>query len=81
MEVHEGRLAARLGIEVRRTGGHALVQMHDVFYLGIVEQRVEQRALGGAGIAEDAVDAVIEQRFEEDLTTAHGIFSLASPCY
>ena len=73
VEVHEGRLAARLGVEVRRTGRHAFVQMHDVLDLRIVEQRVEQRALGRAGIAEDAIDAVIEQRLEEHLTTAHGI--------
>ena len=86
VKVHESRLAARLGIEVRGTCRHALVQMHDVLDLRIVEQRVEQRALGGAGIAEDAIDAVIEQRLEEYLTTAHGIISLAIsqqsvPCY
>ena len=86
MEVHEGRLAARLGVEVRRPGGHALVQMHDVLDLRIVEQRIEQRALGGAGIAEDAIDAVVDQRLEEHLAAAHGIFSLGIsrqrwPCY
>jgi hypothetical protein len=34
------------------------MQMHDVLELRIVEQRIEQRALGRAGIAEDAIDAV-----------------------
>ena len=75
VEVHERRFTTRLGVKIRRTGRHAFVQMHDVLDLRIVEQRVEQRALGRAGIAEDAIDAVIEQRLEEDLATTHGIFS------
>jgi hypothetical protein len=81
MEVHESGLAARLAVEAGRAHRHALMQVDDVFDLRIVGQRVEQRALGGAGIAEDTIDAVGNQRFHENLTTAHGIFSLTAPCY
>ena len=76
MQVHEGGLAARLGIEVGGAGRDALVQMDDVFDLRMIEQRVEQRALGRARVAEDSIDTVIGQRLEENLTTAHRLFSL-----
>ena len=71
MQVHEGGLAACLGVEVGGADRHALMQVHDVLELRVVEQRIEQRALGGAGIAEDAIDAMGQQRLEEHLTTAH----------
>ena len=71
MKVHEGGLAGGLGVEARRAHRHTLVQMHDVLDLGMVEERVEQRALGGPRIAEDAVDAVVGQRLHEDLASAH----------
>ena len=77
MQVHEGRLAARLGVEVGRADRDALMQVHDVLQARIVEQRIEQRALGRAGIAEDALDAVIDEGLHQDLATAHGIFSRA----
>ena len=79
MQVDERRLAARLAVEIRGADRHALVQVHDVLDLRVVEQRIEQRALGGAGIAEDAVDAVGCQRLHEYLPTAHGIFSWLCP--
>ena len=56
MKIHEGRLAARLAVKVRRADGHAFMQMHDVFELRIVEQGIEQRALGRPGVAEDMID-------------------------
>ena len=71
MQVDEGRLAARLGVKVGRADRHALVQVDDVLQLRIVEQRIEQGALGRAGIAENAFDAVGQQRLKEHLSTAH----------
>jgi len=76
VKVHEGGLAAGLGIEVGRTGGDALVEMHDVPELRVIRQRIEQRALGRAGIAEDSIDPVIDQRLQQNLTSAHSILSL-----
>src|SRR5437879_10713254 len=71
MQVHERGLAARLGIEVGGADRHALMQVHDVFDAGVVEQRIEQRALGGAGIAENPFHSVSQQRLEEHLSAAH----------
>src|SRR5215813_13721202 len=71
MQVHEAGLAAGLRIEVRGAHGHAFVQVHDVLQLRIVEQRIEQRTFGRAGIAEDAIDAVGQKRLHEHLTAAH----------
>ena len=58
VDVDDGRLAARLRVVARGAERHALVQGHDVAELRIVQQRVEDRALGGAGIAEDEFDAM-----------------------
>ena len=71
VQIDERRLAARLAVEIRGADRHALMQMHDVLELRIVEQRIEQRALGRAGIAEDAIDAVGQKRLQEHLTSAH----------
>ena len=81
VEVHEGGLAAGLRIEVGGAGRDALVQVHDVFELRIVGQRIEQRALGRARVAEDAIDAVIDERFQKDLTSAHLISPFQFPCF
>jgi hypothetical protein len=50
MQVDERGLAARLGIEVGRADRDALVQVHDVLDVRVIEQRIEQRALGRAGL-------------------------------
>src|SRR5215471_21092020 len=71
MQVYEGGLAARLGIKVRGAHGNAFVQVHHVLKLRVVEQGIEERAFGRAGIAEDAVDAVGQKRLHEHLTAAH----------
>src|SRR5207248_4650202 len=67
----ERRPALGLGVEVGGADCDALVQVHDVLDRGVVEQRIEQRALGGAGIAENPFHSVSQQRLEEHLSAAH----------
>ena len=81
MEVHESGLAARLGIEVGGAGRDALMQVHDIIELRIVGQRIEQRTLGRPRIAEDAIDAVIDERLQKDLTSTHLISPFQCSCF
>ena len=76
MEVHEGGLAAGLRVEIGRAGRNAFMQVYDVLELRIVEQGIEQRTFGRAGVAEDPVDPVIDQRFQQNLTSTHPMLSL-----
>jgi len=77
MQVHERRLAARLGVEIGRADRDAFVQVDDVLDRGVVDQRIEQRALGGAGIAENPFHPVSQQCLKEHLSPAH--FSPPAP--
>ncbi len=74
VQVHDARLAARLGIEARRAHRDALVQGNVVAQPRVVDEPVEQGIFGGAGVPEDAVYAVGDEPFHEHLTTAHSPF-------
>ena len=71
MEIGDHGAAARLRIETR--GGHrdALVQRHHIVELREGGQAVEQRRLGGAGIAEDMAHAVRDKGLHQHPATAH----------
>ena len=71
MQVDDPRLAARLGIEARGADRHSFVQGNVVAQLRVIDETVEQRVLGGTGVAEDAVRAVCDEPLHEYLTTAH----------
>ena len=58
MEIGDRGAAARLRIETRGADRDALMQRHDIVDLRKGRQAVEQRRLGGAGIAEDVAHAV-----------------------
>jgi hypothetical protein len=75
MQVCHRRLPAGLCIEARGADGHTFVEGDVVIDLGIVDEAVEERALGGTRIAEDAVDPVCHEAVHEDLTSAHSSFS------
>jgi hypothetical protein len=80
MDVDDGGLAARQGVVARGAEGHAFVQRHDVTQLRIVEQRIQDRALRGAGIAEDVLDPVRDEALHQDLLASHqGLFSSRYP--
>ncbi len=75
VHVHHRGAPGRLGVIARRAEGHALVQGHDVTQPGIVQERVEDRALGGAGVAEDVLDLMGDEALHEDLLAAHAGYS------
>ncbi len=72
VNVHEARLAAGLRVVAGRANGHAFVKGHDVGDLGVVEQAVDDGALGRPRIAEDVADALGDEAFHQDLSAAHG---------
>ena len=54
-----------------RSHRHTLVQGHDIPELRVVEQRVEDGALRGPGIAEDVADPVTNETLHEDVLATH----------
>ena len=73
VDVHDARLAAGLRVVAGRSHRHTLVESQDVVELGVVEQAVDDGALGRPRIAEDVADAVSDEAFHQDLSAAHGI--------
>ena len=71
VQVHHARAPARLRIVARGADGHGLVQRQHVADLRVVRQALDDGALGGAGIAEEILDAVAHQGFHEDVSSAH----------
>ena len=71
VQVHHARAAAGLGVVARGPDGDALVQREHVVDPRIARQAVDQRALGGAGIAEQVLDPVRQQALHEDVTPVH----------
>src|SRR5262249_56535011 len=61
----------RLRVVARRAERHTLVERHNVAELRVVEERVEDRALRGAGVAEDQPHAVGDQALHEDVLASH----------
>jgi hypothetical protein len=79
MDVGNGGAVRGLRIEARGADRDALVQCHDVLDLRERRQAVEQRRLGGAGIAEDVAHAVGHERFHQHTASTHSqSFSLLS---
>src|SRR4029434_4697066 len=68
---HRG-LPAGLRVVARGSERDALVQGHHVAQLRVVQQRVQDRALGGAGGAEDVPHPVRDEALHEDVLAAHG---------
>ena len=61
MDVGNGELARGLGIAVRHRHHRRFLERQHVAQPGLDRQRVHQRQLGGAGIAEDELDAFLLQ--------------------
>ena len=59
MEIDDGELARRLRVAVGHCQDRRLLQAEDVAQTGFDGQRIHQRQLGGAGIAEQDVDALL----------------------
>ena len=64
VQLKEGGARAGSRVAVRDAGRDAFVERQDVFELRVVLQRVHERLLGCAGIAEDVADALGEQLLE-----------------
>jgi len=71
VHVHHRDPPGGLRVVAGRAEGHPFVQRHDVAELRVVQQGVEDRALGGAGVAEDVLHPVPDQALHEDLPAAH----------
>ena len=77
MEVHHAGAAAGLRVVARGADGDALVQGQHVVERRVAGQAVDQRALGGAGIAEQVPDPVRQQALHEDVAPVHVFLSVA----
>jgi hypothetical protein len=77
VDVDDGRLATRLRVVARGAERHTLVQGHDVAQLRIVQQRIEDRTLRGAGIAEDEFDAMRDEALHEHVPASHAAAPLS----
>ena len=62
---------AGLGVVARSPDGDALVQRQHVVDRRVAGEAVDQRALGGAGVAEQVPDPVRQQALHEDVTPVH----------
>ena len=71
VQVHHTGAAAGLGVVARGPDGDALVQREHVLDPLIAREAVDQRALGGAGVAEHVLDPVRQQAFHEDVAPVH----------
>ena len=71
VQVHDTGPAAGLGVVAGGPDGDALVQREHVFDPLVARQAVDQRALGGAGVAEEVPDPVRQQALHEDVAPVH----------
>ena len=71
VEVHDARSSARLGVVARGPDGDAFVQRQHIVDRRVACEAVDQRALGGAGVAEQVLDPVRQQALHEDVTPVH----------
>ncbi len=71
VQVDEGGAAGHPRVAVGHRDDRALLHAQDVVDVGRVDQRVEQRQLGGAGVAEDLVDAFVAQHGQERVDRFH----------
>ena len=71
MEVRDRELAGRLRVTVRHRHDAGLLQAEHVAQLVLGRERVHQRQLGGAGIAEQDLDAFLLQELQEGTLSGH----------
>ena len=71
MEVEHGELARGLGVAVRHRHQRGLLQAEHVADVVLDRERIHQRQLGGAGIAEQDIDALLLQQLEEGTFSGH----------
>ena len=71
MQVDHAGAAAGARVVARCTDGDAFMQGHHVVDRRHIAERIEQRAFGGARIAEDVPHAMQHQALNEDITSAH----------
>ena len=71
MQVDHRELAGRLRIAVRHRHDGSFLQAEDVTNLVLGRERIHQRQLGGAGIAEQILHAFLFQEIEEGALSGH----------
>ncbi len=71
MQVDHRELAGGLGVAVGHRHHGGLLQAEDVVDLVLGRERIHQRQLGGAGIAEQVLDAFLLQEIEEGALSGH----------
>ena len=72
VEVDHRELAGGLGVAVGHRHHGRLLQAEDVADVVLDRERVHQRQLGGAGVAEHDADALLLQQVEERALSGHG---------
>ncbi len=72
VEIDHRELAGRLRIAVRHADDGRLLQAEHVAQLVVDRERVHQRQFGGAGIAENDVDAFLLEQLQEGALSGHG---------
>ena len=65
VQVHDRELAGGLRVAVRHRHHGGFLQAEHVAHLVVDRERVHQRQLGGAGIAEQHIDTFLLQQFQE----------------
>ncbi len=80
MEVADRQLAGGLGVAIGHAHHHDLVEAEDVAQPILHHHGIHQRQFGGAGIAEDELDAFGDEEIEEDVLagTSHAA-GIAAP--
>ena len=71
VQVHDACAPARLGVVARGPDGDDLVQREHVVDRRVADEAVDQRALGGAGVAEQMLDPVRQQALHEYVAPVH----------
>ena len=71
VKVDHRELARRLRIAVRHADDGRFLQAEHVAQLVVDRERVHQRQFGGAGIAEQNVDALLLEQFQEGAFSGH----------
>jgi hypothetical protein len=67
VQVHEGRPPGHARVSVRHSDRRRLLQREDVLDVGASGERIHERQLGRPGIPEDVPDALVGERFEQEL--------------
>ena len=71
MEIEHGELARRLRVAVGHRHQRSFLQAEHVSDVVLDREGVHQRQLGGAGIAEHQLDALLSQQIEEGTLSGH----------